>query len=552
MRSFALPLVVVAGATSPEPALPLSLVKQRLLERYGDHAIRPGLVHTGRGEPSVQDIVEVQFGVESFDNIDQRSQTWGVSGYFRAWWHDPRLVYNETEAGVDVIYMSLDDTARIWQPTLYLADVESFSGAMTADGLAESFAVYPNGQIWRSEQRKAKIGCKLDLSLMPYDTQNCTFRMGVYTEQAHELSLRWREGGDAFDAWRSSAACATAWSATGLRQRNEIKLWPSGNYSYAHANLLFTRSPGELKQQMGAFRLAWLLVLLSYLGFFINPTATPARVALGIITILATLSNITALYAKLPPGSGDSWLQRFTILCLYFNLSAFIEQIAVNFGMQANNYVLATEQQWRRKKERIKAREAQRASGNELPSPRTPKALPESGEPCFSSQQLLEEEEEEEEQMEATSSSSSRLVTLRHRKVEESSTTTANLAEVRVEIESADGQAAGSTPQPASISGAKDKASFRTRARRVSRRIAAVVDTDGDGELDTRELICALPNLKSYAKVPFLRVCAYLRFLDVISRYIYPIAFVPFLVYWLSLVNFGNDWNARLAGSACK
>ena len=49
------------------------------------------------------------------------------------------------------------------------------------------------------------------------------------------------------------------------------------------------------------FTTAVALVAIAYLGTFINPGATPARVSLGIITILAVVTNYLALVNTLPP-----------------------------------------------------------------------------------------------------------------------------------------------------------------------------------------------------------------------------------------------------------
>ena len=323
---------------------PQSVVMQRVLANYGHASIRPGVWKSRGGAPFEQDVVEIQYGVDQFSNLFQRTQTWGVAGYFRTWWHDPRLAFNATEAGTDRISLPLADQSKIWQPHTYLEMVQDWSGITDTDGFSEGLWIYSDGRVWRSQQRRATLACTIDLSQMPYDTQSCQWKMGMYTELAHEVQIKWRANNgtslDAFDRWGQT--CPSGWTPTAMSQADVVESWPSGSYSYAVANVDFTRKDAE-ELYFSYAGVAFALVGLSYLGFFINPAATPARVALGIIGILAVLSNRNALIATMPPGASDVWLSNFLTICLVFNLVAFTEQVAVNFGRAAHEYVTVAE-----------------------------------------------------------------------------------------------------------------------------------------------------------------------------------------------------------------
>lgn len=75
-----------------------------------------------------------------------------------------------------------------------------------------------------------------------------------------------------------------------------------GSYSYAVASIEFIRgNPWGIFKRF--FIIGVALVAISYCGVWINPAATPARVALAIITILTVISNYNAASAMLPVGS---------------------------------------------------------------------------------------------------------------------------------------------------------------------------------------------------------------------------------------------------------
>ena len=77
-----------------------------------------------------------------------------------------------------------------------------------------------------------------------------------------------------------------------------------------------------------------IFVFLSYLGCWISPAAAPARVALGIITVLVVTGQLASVTAKLPPLSYGVWLVDFQFGCLLFNIVSFVLYAVVNFGQQ--------------------------------------------------------------------------------------------------------------------------------------------------------------------------------------------------------------------------
>ena len=75
-------------------------------------------------------------------------------------------------------------------------------------------------------------------------------------------------------------------------------------------------------------RLECIWVLSIRVTARLKPSATPARVALGMITMLACVTNSIALSYQMPSAK-MTWLGRFVLLSLVFNLVAFTEQVLV-------------------------------------------------------------------------------------------------------------------------------------------------------------------------------------------------------------------------------
>lgn len=74
-----------------------------------------------------------------------------------------------------------------------------------------------------------------------------------------------------------------------------------------------------------------MMVIVSWVSFWIDPNSTAARVTLGIITILSMSRQISGINASLPPVSYTKAVDVWTGACLTFVFSALIEFAVVNY-----------------------------------------------------------------------------------------------------------------------------------------------------------------------------------------------------------------------------
>ncbi len=52
-------------------------------------------------------------------------------------------------------------------------------------------------------------------------------------------------------------------------------------------------------------------------------------------------------------------------------------------------------------------------------------------------------------------------------------------------------------------------------------------------------------------QLPFLRNAAKMRYFDIYMRWLFPLAFVPYLLSHLGQVNYGADWRELIQDHAC-
>jgi hypothetical protein len=74
-----------------------------------------------------------------------------------------------------------------------------------------------------------------------------------------------------------------------------------------------------------------LIVMLSWVSFWINHEATSARVALGITTVLTMTTISTGVRSSLPRISYVKAIDIYLVTCFVFVFSALLEYAAVNY-----------------------------------------------------------------------------------------------------------------------------------------------------------------------------------------------------------------------------
>ncbi|ELK24894.1 Glycine receptor subunit alpha-3 [Myotis davidii] len=101
----------------------------------------------------------------------------------------------------------------------------------------------------------------------------------------------------------------------------------------------------HLERQMGYYLIqmyipSLLIVILSWVSFWINMDAAPARVALGITTVLTMTTQSSGSRASLPKVSYVKAIDIWMAVCLLFVFAALLEYAAVNFVSRQHKELL--------------------------------------------------------------------------------------------------------------------------------------------------------------------------------------------------------------------
>jgi putative glutamate-gated chloride channel (fragment) len=87
-----------------------------------------------------------------------------------------------------------------------------------------------------------------------------------------------------------------------------------------------------------------MLVIVSWVSFWLDPNAIPARVSLGVTTLLTMATQISGINASLPPVSYIKAVDVWTESCLTFVFGALLEFALINYASRCDAHQALQEQ----------------------------------------------------------------------------------------------------------------------------------------------------------------------------------------------------------------
>ncbi|UYV71923.1 GLRA3 [Cordylochernes scorpioides] len=118
----------------------------------------------------------------------------------------------------------------------------------------------------------------------------------------------------------------------------------TGDYSCLKVNLIFKREFSFYLIQI--YIPCCMLVIVSWVSFWLDQKAIPARVSLGVTTLLTMATQISGINASLPPVSYTKAIDIWTGVCLTFVFSALLEFALVNYASRRDVLNFRTQSKW--------------------------------------------------------------------------------------------------------------------------------------------------------------------------------------------------------------
>ncbi|KAI4898584.1 hypothetical protein NFI96_033246 [Prochilodus magdalenae] len=295
------------------------LIKTEQLLRIEEHdfAMRPGF-----GGSAIPVGIDVQ--VESLDSISEVNMDFTMTLYLRHYWKDERLAFpsgNNLSRTFDARLVK-----KIWVPDVFFVHSKrSFIHDTTMENIM--LRVYPDGNILYSVRITVTALCTMDFSSFPLDTQNCSLELESYAYNENDLMLYWKNGNDSL---RTDEIVLSQFFIEEFNPSSGLAFYSStGWYNRLYINFILRRHIFFFMLQ--TYFPTMLMVVLSWVSFWIDRRAVPARVSLGITTVLTMSTIITGVSASMPQVSYVKAVDIYLWASFLFVFLSVIEYAAVNY-----------------------------------------------------------------------------------------------------------------------------------------------------------------------------------------------------------------------------
>ncbi|XP_069097104.1 gamma-aminobutyric acid receptor subunit delta isoform X2 [Pleurodeles waltl] len=278
---------------------------------------RPGI-----GGPPVSVALDIE--VASIDHISEANMEYTMTVFLRQSWRDDRLSYNHTNKTLGLDSRFVD---KLWLPDTFIVNAKS---AWFHDVTVENklIRLQPDGVILYSIRITSTLACDMDLSKYPMDEQECMLDLESYGYSAEDIVYRWSENqpqSHGLEKLQLAQFTITNYSFT-----SELMNFKAGQFP--RLSLHFHLRRNRWVYIIQSYVPSILLVAMSWVSFWITQSAVPARVSLGITTVLTMTTLMVSARSSLPRASAIKALDVYFWICYVFVFAALVEYAFAHFN----------------------------------------------------------------------------------------------------------------------------------------------------------------------------------------------------------------------------
>ncbi|KAF8787428.1 glycine receptor subunit alphaZ1-like [Argiope bruennichi] len=261
--------------------------------------------------------------IYDLDEINEATMDFRLHGYLRTDWLDERLIINTS-----IINNRCAD--YLWVPDVIFEQAK----VTQTFGRQNTLLTIEESKRLRSAERYAfKVSCMMHFEDYPFDTQRCSFSIVLMSTSDKAVKLRWDDG-TAYPSVMFVRKMEPLQFQLGELKTYEITNGYNGaNFTYLYLNItLIRRLTGSI---VNIFAPSTLIVVVSWVTFWLSLEAVPARVALSITSLLTLCTQAQQNKSQLPPLNYITAVDIWLFACIFMVFSTLVEfAVAYNVIMK--------------------------------------------------------------------------------------------------------------------------------------------------------------------------------------------------------------------------
>ncbi|KAI6233929.1 BMA-AVR-14, isoform b [Aphelenchoides fujianensis] len=255
---------------------------------------------------------------------------------FREEWWDARLAYerfsdDNTQVPPFVVLATSDSadlSRQVWMPDTFFQN-EKEARRHLIDKPNVLIRIYPNGQILYSVRLSLVLSCPMSLEYYPLDYQTCLIDLASYAYTTDDIKYEWKAENPIQKKLGLEQSLPSFELQDVLTDYCTSKT-NTGEYSCLRTKMILRREFSYYLLQL--YIPSCMLVIVSWVSFWLDKDSVPARVTLGVTTLLTMTTQSSGINAKLPPVSYTKAVDVWIGVCMAFIFGALLEFALVNYA----------------------------------------------------------------------------------------------------------------------------------------------------------------------------------------------------------------------------
>ncbi|CAJ0581882.1 unnamed protein product, partial [Mesorhabditis spiculigera] len=284
--------------------------------------------------------VDVELLVQKVSEINEIQSSSTMHILFSQIWHDPGLSFEHEEGAHCLMNLSLSHrmVESIWLPNVCI--VNSKGSKVHNSPTPNIFlAIFPNGTVWMNYRIVVESPCEMDFTTFPMDRVVCQTIFESYSFNVGKVRLHWKRMGDPVGFMEEEVRLPDFYMAAS-NHRKATYQYPAGVWDQLNITMIFRRSYGFYILQI--YLPTYCMVLISWISFWLDRRSLPARVTLGVSSMMALTLQYSNVAKSLPKVSYVKGLDLFMFGCVGYIFLSIVELAIV--GMLENKRELASEE----------------------------------------------------------------------------------------------------------------------------------------------------------------------------------------------------------------
>ncbi|KAK6105637.1 cation transporter family protein [Brugia pahangi] len=308
---------------------------QRTLKDY-DWRVRPRGSNLSWPDTGGPVLVSVNIYLRSISKIDDVNMEYSAQFTFREEWNDARLAYERladenTQVPPFVVLAAseqADLTQQIWMPDTFFQN-EKEARRHLIDKPNVLIRIHPDGQILYSVRLSLVLSCPMSLEYYPLDRQTCLIDLASYAYTTDDIKYEWKLK-NPIQQKEGLRQSLPSFELQDVLTDYCTSKTNTGEYSCLRTKMILRREFSYYLLQL--YIPSFMLVIVSWVSFWLDKDSVPARVTLGVTTLLTMTTQSSGINAKLPPVSYTKAIDVWIGVCLAFIFGALLEFALVNYA----------------------------------------------------------------------------------------------------------------------------------------------------------------------------------------------------------------------------